>query len=137
VVAGVVSDHIDGRYLVAGGGAAMALAGLGFVFVPFTTGIIAFAIVFGIGLGAVFAAGSNLALASVPHLSEVGRDLGIWSSISGLPAIVAPAIGGWILKHQPSLEDGYRMLFFLASLSFILGSVSVFFVRKPAHPALP
>ena len=108
----------------------MTLAGLGFALFPSPSALIAYAALFGLGFGAVFSVGWALALDSIPEMGDVGRDLGIWSTLSGIPAIVAPAIGGFIIAHGATPRDGYRLMFALASVCFLTGASLSLLVRK-------
>jgi MFS family permease len=63
-------------------------------------------------------------------MGDVGRDLGIWATLSGLPAIAAPAMGAFIIKHGETPALGYRWLFITASIAVALGSATVLKVRK-------
>jgi MFS family permease len=84
----------------------------------------------------VFSVGWALALDSVPELGDVARDLGLWGTLSNLPMVIAPALGAVIIAHGSTAAEGYRWLFASASASFLLGSLTVLFVRnangKPA-----
>lgn len=132
IVAGALSDRMDRRYIVALAGLPMTAAGLGFALYPSPSALIAYAALFGLGFGAVFSVGWALALDSIPEMGDVGRDLGIWSTLSGLPAIVAPAIGGFIIAHGATPRDGYRVMFALAAVCFAAGASLSLLVRKPA-----
>lgn len=134
IVAGIFSDRFDRRYIVALAGIPMTLAGIGFALYPTPEALIGYAALFGIGFGAVFSVGWALALDSIPEMGDLGRDLGIWSTLSGLPAIGAPALGAFVIAHGGSLRDGYRTLFIIASLAFAAGSLVVLKVRKRRSP---
>jgi MFS family permease len=130
--AGKLSDKLDRRTVVALSGVPMTLAALGFALVPDVHFIFVYAALFGLGFGGVFSVGWALALDAVPELGDVARDLGVWGTLSSLPAIAAPAIGAWIIAHGATTADGYRWLFAAAGLSFAIGSLWVLRVgRKP------
>lgn len=135
IVAGLASDRFDRRYIVACAGIPMTLAGVGFALWPTPEALIGYAALFGLGFGAVFSVGWALALDSIPEMGDVGRDLGIWATLSGLPAIGAPALGAFIIAHGATPRDGYRMLFLVASIAVALGSLTVLKVRKKNVPA--
>jgi MFS family permease len=132
VLSGILSDHLDRRLLVIGGGMMMAAASLGFALVPALYLLFLYAGLFGIGLGAVFAVGFALALDAVPGVANYARELGVWTTVSGIPAIFAPSIGAVVLAHYGYDAGGYRVLFVIASITFVLGSVSALSVRKPS-----
>jgi MFS family permease len=130
IAAGLASDRYDRRYIVAGAGIPMTIAGIGFALYPSPDALIGYAVLFGLGFGAVFSVGWALALDSIPEMGDVGRDLGIWATLSGLPAIAAPAMGAFIIKHGETPALGYRWLFITASIAVALGSATVLKVRK-------
>ncbi|TAM58918.1 MFS transporter [bacterium] len=132
---GALSDRVIRKGLVASAGVPMALAAFGFALVPQQHWILAFALVFGLGYGGFIATDWALAIDSVPRLRDVARDLGIWGIASSLPAIVAPAFGGWLLARYGATLDGYRVLFTVAAASFALGSLIVLSVgARPLSP---
>lgn len=130
VWAGRLSDRVDRRAVVALSGVPMTLAALGFALAPNPTAILLYAVLFGLGFGGVFAVGWALALDAVPELGDVARDLGVWAMLSSLPAIAAPALGGFIIAHAATPADGYRIMFALAGASFAIGSLVVLKVRR-------
>jgi MFS family permease len=130
VAAGVFADRTDRRLLVCLSGLPMTLAALGFALFPDPRVIFIFAAMFGLGYGGVFSVGWALALDAVPELGDVARDLGIWSTLSNAPVVIAPALGAVIIAHGSTPSDGYRWLFATASASFLLGSLTVLAVRN-------
>jgi MFS family permease len=126
---GVWSDRMPRKYIMALAGIPMALAGLGFAIAPQPQYLIVYALLFGLGYGAFLSVGWAIAIDSVPQMRDVARDLGIWGIASGLPTIVAPIVGGWLLARYASPLEGYRVLFLLAGLFFALGGVAVLGVR--------
>jgi MFS family permease len=127
---GVLSDRVDRRYVVALSGIPMTLAALGFALAPDQRLIFLYAALFGLGYGGVFSVGWALALDAIPTLGDTARDLGIWGTLSNMPGIIAPALGGWIIAHGATPRDGYRSLFALAGASFAVGSLVVLRVGK-------
>lgn len=130
IVAGRYSDRFDRRVVVALSGVPMTLAALGFALLPDQHWIFAYAALFGLGFGGVFSVGYALALDAIPEMGDVARDLGVWGTLSNLPAIAAPAIGGWIIGHGSTPASGYRWLFALAGASFAFGSLTVLRVGR-------
>lgn len=132
VLAGKLSDRFDRKLVVALSGVPMTLAALGFALVPSPQAIFVYAGLFGLGFGGVFAVGWALALDTIPELGDVARDLGVWGTLSSLPSIAAPGIGGWIIAHGATPAGGYRWLFASAGLCFAIGSLVVLRVgHKP------
>ncbi len=132
VAAGLLSDRFDRRAVVALSGIPMVAAALGFAIAPDQRLIFLYAALFGLGYGGVFSVGWALALDSIPALGDVGRDLGVWGTLSNLPGIAAPALGAWIIAHGATPRDGYRTLFALAATAFAVGSLTV--LRVGARP---
>ncbi len=137
VISGVVSDRIDRKLVVIVAGIMMALAALGFALAPAINIIFVYAGVFGIGMGAMFAVGLALALDAVPGHGNFGRDLGAWTTLSGIPAIFAPAIGAAVLARYGSDAGGYRALFLIAAISFVFAAFTTSLIRKPAAQGRP
>ena len=130
VAAGVLSDRLDRRLVVAFSGIPMTLAALGFALLPDPHYIFGYAALFGLGFGGVFSVGWALALDAIPEIGDVARDLGVWGTLSSLPAIAAPGIGGWVIAHGATPAEGYRWLFALAGVSFAAGSLTVLRVGR-------
>jgi len=132
--AGHLSDRITRKYVVAASGIPMTLAALGFAIFPREQFLLGFALLFGLGYGAVISTGWALALDAIPQIRDVARDLGIWGLATHIPTIIAPLVGAAILARAGGSFDGYRILFVLAAVSFALGGASVLAVRdKPAR----
>lgn len=132
IVTGVLSDRVDRRVIVAISGVPMTLAALGFGLAPQANLIFLYAALFGLGYGGVFSVGWALALDTIPELGDAARDLGIWGTVSNLPSVFAPAIGGWMIVHAATPRDGYRGMFALAGGCFFVGSLIV--LRVGARP---
>jgi MFS family permease len=126
---GRLSDLITRKYVVFAAGIPMTLSAVGFAIFPRENLLFVFALLFGLGYGAVLSTGWALALDSIPDLRDVARDLGIWGLATHVPSIVAPVLGGAVIKYFDHSFDGYRLLFLIAATSFALGSASVLFVR--------
>jgi len=132
VVAGTLSDRVDRRGVVALSGIPMIVAALGFALAPDPHFIFAYAAAFGLGYGGVFSVGWAIALDAIPELGDAARDLGVWGTLSNLPAVAAPMIGAAIIAHGATPRDGFRWLFVAAGISFALSSLTVLRVgRRP------
>ncbi len=125
VAAGTLSDRVDRRLVVALSGVPMIVAARGFALAPHPRVIFADAAAFGLGYGGVFSVGWAIALDAIPELGDAARDLGVWGTISNLPAVVAPVIGAAIIAHGATPRDGFRWLFVAAGLSFAFSSLTV------------
>ena len=128
---GILSDRTKNRAnWVAIAGIPMATAALGFSLWPKAHFLPLWVVLYGAGYGAVLSVDWALALDSIPNLGNVARGLGIWGIASGLPPVLAPAVGGWVLAWSLSLAALYRILFLLAGLAFVVGSLVVLTARK-------
>jgi MFS family permease len=132
VLVGIFSDRLPRKYVVAACGIPMTVAALGFAVAPDQRAIFAFAICFGVGLGGMLSAGWALAIDTLPKLSDVARDLGIWGIATNLPNVIAPLVGGWILSSFAGSRLGYQTIFALAGVCFALGSLCVLRVGSAA-----
>ena len=138
---GILSDHMNRALLVGVSTALMALPAMAFVVLPGRIPLWPLGLVFGLGYGAYTSVDWALAVDALPQQANAGKDLGIWSAASTLPAILAPALGGAVIAlvdaiyHQTAL--GYQVIFALAALFLALGAVFVSFIRgdQPARAA--
>ena len=74
-------------------------------------------VLFGVGLGAYFSVDWALAVDVLPSSDSVGKDMGIWSIATTLPAIIAPFVGAVVLNIAGVAGYtalGYRVVFTLA-----------------------
>jgi MFS family permease len=123
--AGRLSDRTDRTLVVFGAGLPMAAAALGFALLPSLSDILLMAVVFGVGYGVYLSSDWALALDTLPEVDRAGRDLGVWSIATNLPAVVAPVAGSWLISRYGAPAVGYRILFALSGASFLAGSVIV------------
>jgi MFS family permease len=133
VLSGKLSDRVTRKGLVALAAIPMALCTLIFALVPNILVVIPFAVLFGLGFGAFLSTDWAMGIDAVPKLRDVARDLGLWGIAAGLPAVVAPAFGGWVLTIFGNRLAGYRVLFVIASISFAIGALVVLKVRDDAR----
>ena len=134
---GSLSDRVPRKYIIAIASIPMALVAGGFAIAPYPHLLVVYAICFGLGFGAFLSVGWALAIDAVPQMRDVARDLGIWGIASGLPNVIAPVLGGWLLAQYLSPLAGYRALFLVAGATFVLGAIVVLFVHSPAAKRFP
>ncbi len=154
IIAGSLSDRYGRKPLVYLSGAIMAAACTIFIAVgrfPSLTFTFTVAALFGLGYGAYMAVDWALGIDVLPAGDDVAKDMGIWHVSMVLPQMIAPAISGLVLtafKNGTALRlleslgagpgalntvsshpllTGYTVIFALAALWFILGTV---FVRQ-------
>ena len=104
----------------------MALAATGFLVLPPGTPLWPLGILFGVGYGAYSSVDWALAVDVLPLAENAGKDMGIWSTASTFPTLLAPLVGAIVLNlsgqaHQTTL--GYQLVFLLAALCMIAGAV--------------
>lgn len=137
LVMGIVSDRVRRRApIVCIGGSFMALTALAFVVAPGRIPLWPLGILFGLGYGAYMSVDLALAVDALPSHRDAGKDLGLWSMASTLPAVVAPALGSVIIFVAGLVgqtASGYRAVFGLASVFLLLGAVFVLKVRERRH----
>jgi MFS family permease len=133
ILAGSASDRHGRKPLVYLSGAVMAVACCIYVAVvylfPTLPATLLVAALFGIGNGAYLAVDWALAVDVLPGGEDAAKDMGIWHVALVLPQMVAPAITGFTLAalKPVSLSLGYTMVFAMATVWFILGTV---FIRQ-------
>ncbi len=136
---GIYSDRV-GRVVVVGlSTACMAAPALGFTLFQGNFPLWPLGLFFGLGYGGYTSVDWALAIDALPNASDVGKDMGIWSAASTLPAILAPALGAAVIALAAGYGDtgfGYRMVFALATVFLLLGAVCVSFIREE-HPTRP
>ena len=90
-------------------------------------------LLFGAGLGAYFSVDWALAVDVLPSSDSFGKDMGIWSMATTLPAIIAPFVGAVVLNIAGAAGNtplGYRVVFTLAVGLLLVGAVCVLLVRN-------
>jgi MFS family permease len=135
-VLGVASDRWGRVTIVCFATACMAIPALAFVLSPGSVPLWPLGILFGVGYGAYTSVDWALAIDALPAAETVGRDMGLWSLASNLPALLAPLLGGIVITLGNSagqIELGYRAVFALAAVFLALGAVFVLGVHEERH----
>ncbi len=133
-VGGWLSDVVGRVKIVCLASGLMAAATTVFVLAPSAIIIWPMAVVFGLGYGAYLSVDWALAVDTLPSLEEVGKDMGLWNIATNLPLVVAPLLGSAVITifaAQGETPLGYRLVFALASLGFLLAVVFILKVREP------
>jgi len=136
---GIYSDRV-GRVVVVGLSTAfMAAPALGFTLFQGNFPLWPLGLFFGLGYGGYTSVDWALAIDALPDANDVGKDMGIWSAATTLPAILAPALGAAVIALAAVYADtafGYRLVFGLATVFLLLGALCVSFIReeRPTQP---
>ncbi|HZT96164.1 MAG TPA: MFS transporter [Chloroflexota bacterium] len=132
LLGGILSDRLDRVKLVFVASLCMAAAALCFSVWPGEPPLIPLGLLFGAGFGAYVSVDWALAVDVLPSLRQAGKDMGLWSIASTLPAFLAPALGSAVIAVSALAglgTAGYRAVFGLAVLLFTLGAVGILRVR--------
>ncbi len=132
-VAGWFSDHFGRKRLVYASGGLMALVGVVFILTHSYTIVIAAGALFGLGYGAYQSVDWALVADVLPSEQNYARDMGIWNISLSLPQVIAPVLGGPLIDffaHAGNPVLGFQLLFAMAIVYCVLGTVTVRFIRS-------
>lgn len=140
ITAGILSDKYGRKLMVYISSAFQAIVPLAFVlFAPNFTITALLGLIFGIGYGAYQSVDWAMASEVLPSEDDYAKDMGVWHVAMTLPQVIAPLIAGALLTYfsGPTTGEGgvpstfgYNVIFALAVLYFILGTVLVRRIRK-------
>ncbi|MCW5850509.1 MAG: MFS transporter [Anaerolineae bacterium] len=137
LAAGVLSDRYGRKLMVYLSGALQGLVVAVFIFFHNYTLAVLMGVVFGLGYGAYQAVDWALASDVLPSEDDYAKDMGVWHVAFTLPQVVGLPIAGFLLDRfqvvgagigQPNL--GYTVIFTIAVVYFILGTVFVRQIRS-------
>jgi MFS family permease len=115
----------------------MSVVCLVFVFFHSFTLAILMGIVFGLGYGAYESVDWALASDVLPSMDDYAKDMGVWHVAMVLPQVIATPVAGYLLdnfqrvgaaQNIPNL--GYTVIFVIAVIYFVLGTVFVKQIKK-------
>ncbi len=136
IVFGILSDRFPRRApVVCAATLCMSLASLAFVIFPssLTIWLWPLGILFGLGNGAYMSVDWALSIDALPSLQQAGKDMGLWSASTTLPAIIAPILGSFLIDITNGFgqtELGYRLVFAVATLFLVVAAFCVLLVRE-------
>lgn len=137
LVAGVLSDKYGRKLMVYLSGALMGVVCLVFVLFHSFTLAVLMGIVFGLGYGAYESVDWALASDVLPSMDDYAKDMGVWHVALVLPQVIATPVAGFLLdnfqqvgKVQNIPNLGYTVIFMVAVVYFILGTVFVRQIKK-------
>ncbi|MGC8633274.1 MAG: MFS transporter [Candidatus Limnocylindrales bacterium] len=110
-----------------------AVGAAAFAVAPSYVSLFFIAIPFGLALG-IFLSADWALLTDVAPLEEAGRYLGLSNTVTAASAVLAVAVGGPLadLINGMRYGAGYRAVFMLAALEFLIGAWAVTHVHEPA-----
>ena len=137
LVAGVLSDRLGRKPMVYVSSVLQAVPPLAFVFFGRFDLVVGLGIVFGLGYGAYQAVDWALASDTISAETNHAHDMGVWHVAITLPQVIATPIAGFLLdkfqaagRQQGVAHLGYTVIFLLAVVYFVLGTVLVRRIRN-------
>jgi len=136
LVAGVLSDRFGRKVMVYVSSALQAAVPLIFLFFTSFDLAVLMGIVFGLGYGAYQAVDWALASDVLPSETDNAKDMGVWHIAFTLPQLVLLPAGVMLDYFQTAgrrigqANLGYDVVFVIAALCFVLGTVLVRKIRK-------
>lgn len=130
VINGKRADRVGRKSVVVMAGWIMFFPLLAFCMLSEYAHIVPLAVVFGYGYGAYLSADWALVSDVLPDKDNPARDMGVWQMSVAAPQVLSGLIGG-IIDWGNTMGDGYgyRIAFFVASLSMLMGSILVRRIR--------
>ncbi|MHB9023273.1 MAG: MFS transporter [Armatimonadota bacterium] len=132
LVAGSLSDRYGRKRMVYLSGALQGIVAVIFMLTGRFEAVVLLGLVFGLGYGAYQAVDWALATDVLPSKDDYAKDMGVWHIALTLPQVLAVPIAGVLLDFfqkvgkghgMPTL--GYMVIFLLAFLYFVFGTILV------------
>lgn len=140
ITAGILSDRYGRKLMVYISSAFQAIVPIIFIlFAPNFTITALLGLVFGIGYGAYQSVDWAMASEVLPSEDDFGKDMGVWHVAMTFPQVIAVPIAGVLLDYFNRVgaepggvgpNFGYTVIFAMATLYFILGTILVRRIRK-------
>ncbi len=137
LAAGILSDRLGRKFMVYISSALQAVVPIIFIFyAPFGL-VVGLGLVFGLGYGAYQAVDWALASDVLPSHDDYAKDMGVWHVAMTFPQVISTPIAGFLLDRFQALGSrtamphlGYTVIFLLATIYLVLGTVLVRQIRK-------
>ncbi len=136
LVAGLLSDRLGRKLPVYISGALQGIVAAVFVFSSNFNVAVIMGIVFGLGYGAYQSVDWALATDVLPSMDDYAKDMGVWHVSEVFPQVIATPIAGLLLdrfqiigRASGAPNFGYTVIFSIAVLYFVLGTVFVSGIR--------
>lgn len=130
IVAGRFSDRAGKKPVIYAAGALTAIGALGFALTHSFALAVLIALVFGLGYGAYISVDWALATSVLPDETKHARDMGVWHIALVFPQLFQGIFGQILDAGNRALPNGgYPVLFTVAIVFFVLGTVFVSRVR--------
>jgi MFS family permease len=137
LIAGKLSDRYGRKRIVYFAGAVQAVVAAGFVFADNYVAALFIGALFGVGYGAYESVNWALATDVLPDMDDAAKDMGLWHMALTVPQLLATIVAGWLLdsfqligKESGRPNLGYTVIFSVAIVYFLLGTVFVAKVKK-------
>jgi len=134
IVCGWLSDRYGRKRFVYASGAISSLVLLTFMLGPVisTTAMLLLGVAYGIGYGCYTAVDWALCLDTLPDREHPAKDLGLFHVADALPRVGIPLLAGIVLYLFNSIQPllGYRAIFLMAVVLYIVGTVFVSRIRS-------
>jgi len=131
VPAGRLSDQHGRKPIIYVAGVGLAVLMLPILLLPRYDVLIVLALVFGLLYGAYLAVDWALVSDVLPNPQAHATDMGIWQTSIVLPQVLAGSFGAMLdVFNRQSPGLGYTVLFLIAAVCFVLGTVLVRQIRS-------
>ncbi len=130
VPAGRMSDERGRKWVIYVSGIGLAVLMIPILLLPRYDVLIVLAVIFGLLYGAYVAVDWALVSDVLPNPQSHATDMGVWQTAIVLPQVLAGAFGTLLERfNQQSPGSGYTVIFLIAAVCFVLGTVLVRQIR--------
>lgn len=129
IVSSFISDKIGPKKFISMSTFLMSLAAIVFSFNPSFAVIMVVSFAFGLGYGGYRGCEWSVLTACLPKAEDAAKDLGVYTIASSMAQILASSIGGTLIQRQ-NKSMAYTMLFLIAAVSIMIGSMLVLKIKR-------